>query len=227
MLGSIGADGMPNAHYDFPIPKSNVPKPSLPSVQASENTAPPTTLREPGKPNEATKAAPFKLRHTVYDPNVTLVKNQESTQPVPTPRAKQEGASSADERSPSPISEPEVERSSLSSGDQPPSYDSMPLTHVTMPEIVASKPVVKERAAYNDDRPPTPPPKDAKPHIKTNGRSRKVNRDTAKPTTNVPVSKFNAPAPAIGDLSFEKNDESEKRPQLESFVTATESSELK
>ena len=229
MLGSIGADGMPNAHYEFPTKTTNEQRSPSPNNQVSENTPPPaaTTTREPGKPTEAMKAAPFKLRHTVYDPSVTLAKNQSPTEPLPTQIPKQESLSGADERSASPISEAEPAISSASSTDNPPSYDSMPLTNVIMPEPLNPRPrVIKEKKDYDDDRPPTPPPKDDKPYIKGNSQR---GRGMQKPATNAPVSKFSATAaPVIGDLGFERKDlgvgvvEGEKRPQLESFVTASE-----
>ena len=268
MLGSIGADGMPNAHHDFPVRSDSSAAAAAAALVAvadnvPENTTPQTAVsREPGKPNEATKAAPFKLRHTVYEPNVTLAKREgqnaqnaskvSSEEPLPT-SAKQSGSSSAsgsERRSPSPASASGagVARSSVSSGDKPPSYHSVPLTHVVLPEpVAASRPVVRDHAAspdapgslrspaYDDERPPTPPPKDEKPYFmgfkkmaQGNGAAKKgtttanggVNgKENGLKSANTAV----ATAPMIGELGFEKKEGlEEKRPPLESFVTARE-----
>ena len=228
MLGSIGADGMPNAHHDFPVRSDSTATTPPPADKVTENTAPQTTNKEPGKPNEATKSAPFKLRHTVYEPNVTLAKSQPASEPLPTKQESFSGSerpSGSERRSPSPESAPEVARSSVSSGDKPPSYDSVPLTNVIMPEpVAASRPVVREEPAYDDDRPPTPPPKDDKPYFKGLKKTPQVNGAAKKGSSK--SSPTAAAAPAIGEFGFEKK-EDEKRPPLETFVTASESGELK
>jgi acetyl esterase/lipase len=250
MLGSIGPDGMPNAHPEFPVSStSSTAVAETTSLRVStdkageENTAPApqatakSEQREPGKANEATKAAPFKLRHTVYEPNVTLAKSQPASEPLPTQSTN--GSSRAgSERGPGSeslereriSSSADGVRTSVSSGDKPPSYDSMPLTHVVLPEpVAASRPVPvstpeKEKGgAYNDERPPTPPPKDDKPYAKPTGKRKTAQAKTPAAGTNgVKEYKSAGVAPVIGELGFEKSEaEKEKRP-LESFVTASE-----
>ena len=231
MLGSIGPDGMPNAHPDYLV-RSNTTATTAaaaaPASPADEDTSPIQTnkekeTREPGKPNEATKAAPFKLRHTVYEPNVTLAKSTSSETP---PALATQGTNASNNatpdrrRSPSPASQPDVARSSgsVSSGDKPPSYDSMPLTHVVMPEtITTSRPVPVLNREYDDERPPTPPPKDDKPYFR--GVKKQPSGNTLGATNGVTAKK----APIIGELGFEKKaSNGDMRPELETFVTASE-----
>ena len=253
MLGSIGPDGMPNAHPEFPVSAhtANVAESPSPKVSTDkageENTAPQTQQsvaakseqREPGKPNEAVKGAPFKLRHTVYEPGVLAKSQPASDPPLPAQTQSTNGSSRAgSERglgseslereretvSSSPISREDGARSSVSSGDKPPSYDSMPLTNVVLPEPVASsRPVVKEKSGSDDERPPTPPPKDDKPYAKLTGK-RKTEAQTKTATAPVRTNgtkgvkeyKSAGAAPVIGELGFEKGEEV-KRPALEDF----------
>ena len=299
MLGSIGADGMPNAHHDFPIrhtiheaqlstrsstdelvplvPSANADKDEnekcedeivdeakpaplfkvrnpvkdsrvATNGQTSENMAPaatatkdvvkptePTTAaastREAIKPSDAIKAAPFKLRHTVYEPSVTLAKGQASEDFFPmslNPAGKQV------EQATSPSADlPPPSGSSASSNDQPPAYDSMPLTNIVMPETVATRPIVRQRTPLRDggeDKPPTPPPKDDKPHFFNKKSSEKMSSAATKRIgpankNGLPLSKFSGGTkpPLIGDLSFErKGGDGKERPPLDSFVTASE-----
>lgn len=89
----------------------------------------------------------------------------------------------------------------------------------------------------DDDRPPPPPPKDEKPRLAfdknkilgksgsgkggVNGASSGKGESGAK----VPQSKYATTAPSIGEFGFEK--EGEKRPKLETFVTADEGRDLR
>ncbi len=273
MLGtSIGADGMPNAHREFPVPDRRNPDvvadnsstadeksetdtsstkprdnssdtqrvgvtpfkvrnpvfdpraPTTSPKQSSENTPPAkdtTTL----KSSESTKSAPFKLRHT-QDPTTVPAAPAEAPPVPPSTQAQPNRFSLAS-------TAPEVVRSSASSSTSPtgtdmppPAYESMPVTNVVLPETVAhTRSVVREKEKekrdekerYDDDRPPTPPPKDdVKP-----GYVRKT-------SGNGVVEKRSRP-PMIGNLSFEKEDKEMPlrrkggRPLLESFVTARES----
>ena len=227
MLGSIGADGMPNAHHEFPLPVRTTSDPRITpaSTKTSENTAPIAAKKEAAKPSQAPKAAPFKMRHTVFDPSATLAKNQTPAEPMPAQHAKPESIPSPSESTSSPSTESDPARSSGSTSDKPPSYDSMPLTNVIMPETVDSKPIVREYKGMEDDRPPTPPPKDDKLSFKGLTKDVKTNLETQRPSGMPPKSKSTTRPPMIGNLSFEE--ESEKRPALESFVTASEGRELK
>ena len=320
MLGSLGADGMPNAHHDFPVRNtiSGPPSGAPPFISADEESVPPVPLsvtkdentkvaesdggvspvdgskaapfrlrnqvfdaraaspsrpqqatenapiapslpppvaptKEAGKPAEAAKAAPFKMRHTVYEPNVTLAKGQPaSDEPMPTlptptsPSEKEVARNPADERKPS--SETAASSSPSPSEQPPPAYDNLPKTNVIMPKTVSTRrPVVRRREKENETPPPTPPPKDDKPYasaksmsgLKSSGKkgtgttSASPKTAPAATTTVAPRSKFGA-TPVLGDFSFEKKNagaglaEGEKeRPQLESFVTASEESDLK
>ncbi|KAK3705497.1 hypothetical protein LTR37_013314 [Vermiconidia calcicola] len=261
MLGSIGADGMPNAHHDFPVrDRKQIDIPSRPaskeascvadskdeksldesgeaakakpfrlrnqaydprtaftSAKGHENI-PPTTA--PRKPTEAVKTAPFKLRHTVYEPDVTLAKSTEAKEPAVPLVPQSDPAPHSTDQNPSPNTVSEAVRTSVSSSDKPPSYDSGSPASVTTPDPLITRPVAKQKQEYDDDRPPTPPPKDDKPYFRGTTGARKGNADA-------PTSKFSSPAPMIGNLSFEKKADGEKRPELESFVTASEGRELR
>jgi hypothetical protein len=86
---------------------------------------------------------------------------------------------------------------------------------------------VREEPASDDDRPPTPPPKDDKPFFKGLKKTPEANGAAKKGSANgVKSSHAAAAAPVIGELGFEKK-EDEKRPPLETFVTASEGGELK
>jgi hypothetical protein len=244
MLGSIGPDGLPNAHHSFirndskknipvnenePSASTPAPTPASPPVQAP-------SVKKPGEATEATKAAPFKLRHTVYDPNVTLSKTVEEPD-MPLPSA----TSPKQQNEAHTATSPGSQTGSASSSEQPPSYDSSMLpTNITMPETVSSRrPIIKPSAPANDDgdMPPPPPPKDEK-HLfnrkPTNKKTKGNSADSKKSSANFPTSKFSSTtttaAPVIGDLSFEKSispGPEQKRPDLESFVTASEGRDLK
>lgn len=267
MLGSIGADGMPNAHHDFPhrepkkpdtVAESSIPEDKsetdttstlardnstdtpraapfkvrnpvfdarapAPSTaqQASEKIPPPTEIV---KPAESTKTAPFKLRHTLDPSTLPAAKTTPTEDPPPIPSSQPQPQQLPSARFSVADTAPEVVRSSASSTASPtgmepppPAYESMPVTNVVLPEPIGNaRSVVKEKEKdYDDDRPPTPPPKDDKPSY-VRKASGGVMGKTARP-------------PVIGNLSFEegKKEKSGKkgreRPPIESFVTARES----
>lgn len=80
-LGSIGADGMPIAHHEFPLrhtivgPSSPVPPaaeeepvPAIPAGLVNSNDKAKAASHSPGSSDESkTAGAPFKLRNPVYD----------------------------------------------------------------------------------------------------------------------------------------------------------------
>jgi hypothetical protein len=89
---------------------------------------------------------------------------------------------------------------------------------------VPCAPEKEKGGAYDDERPPTPPPKDDKPYAKPTGKRKTAQAKTPAAGTNgVKEYKSAGVAPMIGELGFEKGEaEKEKRPALESFVTASE-----
>ena len=307
-LGVLGADGMPNAHHEFPLRWKNdeppspvssagdlevdVPPPELSpgllsakdgnsvsghSPASSEDgrsttTTAPFKLRNPvfdarasytptdgsitpqryaeeaamassaaiaplpsttGKPVEPTKAAPFKLRHTLVD---LTAKRQEP--PAEELNAMPAPLQISRSKAPSPAPEKQTE-------EPPPSYDwNTPKTNIVMPETVNTarptirsspftnpKPELQSRPSHrrvdtDDDVPPPPPPKDEKPKLawdknKANGSSR------AGPPRAPPPGKLSTRAPMIEELDFDKMPSSgskngKTRPKMETFVTAEE-----
>ena len=215
-------DESPNGAKTTPFKLRNPVKDSRAATngQTSENTAPSPTTKEAAKPTDPIKAAPFKLRHTLYEPSV-LAKSHSPEEPISTQPANWDG------RGTSPTNLPEVTRSRESSNDKPPAYESMPLTNIVMPETVASRPIARRKEGLDADKPPTPPPKDDKPYISKNKLTK-----SSKPRGegDIPASKFSAGPPTIGNLTFEKRGtpkDEKARPPLESFVTASEGRELK
>ncbi|KAK4541193.1 hypothetical protein LTR36_008267 [Oleoguttula mirabilis] len=257
VLGSIGADGMPNAPLLARIKtveKPTDPASALSALEGSpapvspvdgSNAAAPFKLRNPvfdsrassttangpayadtvvapvsartqtptpplplraGEATEATKAAPFKMRHAVVDP---LVARAGSRTP--------DSARSAASTPPPPHAEKVAKRAMtpVEAASSCTGLDLPPNSNVVMPTVVARRPMTTTQTA-----PPRPPPKD---------EWRKTASLDRKPS--VPRSKFNN-APLLDDLNFSSGNEweldgkgedgREKRPGLESFVTANE-----
>ncbi|KAK0855486.1 hypothetical protein LTS02_011028 [Friedmanniomyces endolithicus] len=146
--------------------RAPTPANDLEAVEKSSPEAPaaPEVLKKPGEATEATKAAPFKLRHTVYDPSPAygqtpvgrspdpalpsapfMDNNQTAVQRVAPSQAKEAlEAEQVATRAMTPVEQP-----APTHGDLPPN------SHVVMPTLVARRPI-----AMWQNIPPQPPAKD-------------------------------------------------------------------
>lgn len=204
MLGSLGADGMPNAHYAFL--RDDSPR----RAARSETSTPEPGNRDENKP-------PFKLRHAVYDQDSTPSTSKRSSY-LHVPEGESSSATNHHRESGALGLQLGDQRIVGDQRDRPPSYENVPLTNVTMPEPVAAKrTIVKDPLSGDDgevfDMPPPPPPKDEK-HVKSKGKITGLRKpvhkvDSTEDITmngveNAPVPAATSVAPVIGDLSFER-----------------------
>ncbi|KAK5128356.1 hypothetical protein LTR85_003024 [Meristemomyces frigidus] len=147
----------------------------------------------PGEPAEATKAAPFKLRHAVLESKVAPVRSQ-------TPDSARSATSTPSPQQPSAASHAEkVATRAMTPVETPPCADLPPNSNVVMPTVVARRPI--ERPPQH--APPKPPPKDET--RRKMGGQQKGSLDKKPSLTALPRSKFND-APLLDDLKFEKGD---------------------
>lgn len=184
MLGSIGADGMPNAHYPF----LGEEMPQGPG----------------GGVDDTQKAPPFKIRSTVYEPDVTLgtPKATDYSQVVP-----EHGDWLQTRSGGAAVRESGVFGAQLSNqrivGDQRDQSSSSLSTPAASASGTSGTARTAEAGDGSDDMPPPPPPKD-----ENYSPARKAARGTAA----VPATDG---APVIGDLSFEQSG------QTKAFFTST------
>ncbi|KAI6907418.1 alpha/beta-hydrolase, partial [Hortaea werneckii] len=134
---------------DRPRPDSFTVNPTY-----SPSASPSSTPQQPGEINEATKNAPFRLRHAVTDPKVSSVRTPSAdaaAPPVPPPKdndetnphTRQASAETIANRAMTPIQHP-------SESDIPPN------ANIVMPTVVPRRPYHHQRR----ETPPRPPPKD-------------------------------------------------------------------
>ena len=189
---------------------------------------PPVLLQPPGEATEASKAAPFKLRHTVVEPKIaahvrsqTLGSSSPAVSQTPTKPDRSEARRVADR--------------AMTAVEPPSPTDLPPNSNVVMPTIVARRPTVARK-----DTPPKPPPKDewrtrASSLSKEKASSdRKLGADRKQSPVGLPKSKFNT-VPLLDELKFEKSGNGvlafekggeggllvdPKSPGMQSFVTA-------
>ncbi|KAK4570339.1 hypothetical protein LTR86_002419 [Recurvomyces mirabilis] len=126
--------------------------------------------KKPGEAIDATKPAPFKLRHTVYDPAVpiggtTSKQQQEPAIPALPPTSsegqRQTPSSSPEQQKALPDARRVAERAMTPSAAELP-----PGTNIVMPTLVSRRPMMMQT---DDSPPPAPPPKDDAPLPLTNG----------------------------------------------------------
>ncbi|TKA65054.1 hypothetical protein B0A55_12032 [Friedmanniomyces simplex] len=157
-----------NPVYDArvaPTPAEELEAAEKPSPEAPATREVP---KKPGEATEATKAAPFKLRHTVYDPSAAfgqslarkpsdpalpslpLVEKDRPAPPAAAPTLAKESteAERFANRAMTPVDQPTPTPS-------PAPNDLPPNSHVVMPTLVARRPI-----AMWQNTPPKPPPKD-------------------------------------------------------------------
>ncbi|KAI6866634.1 alpha/beta-hydrolase [Hortaea werneckii] len=160
---------------DRPRPDSFTVNPTY-----SPSASPPSTPQQPGEINEATKNAPFRLRHAVTDPKVSSVRTPSADAAAPpapppkdnnnetNPHTRQTSAETIANRAMTPIQHP-------SESDIPPN------ANVVMPTVVPRRP-----HHYHHQRretPPKPPPKDDDAdESRTSQRSRRTSGGMKDPT---------------------------------------------
>ncbi|KAK5718645.1 hypothetical protein LTR15_008378 [Elasticomyces elasticus] len=209
-------------------------------LEAIEKPSPeaPEVLTKPGEATEATKAAPFKLRHTVYDPSAASGQIPSGKPLEPALPSLSSVDMQRPDVPPSPVRASDAETiaaRAMTPVERPAASDLPPNAHVVMPTVVARRPI-----AMWQNTPPKPPPKDERSPLAAMARKRSKellsrDRKTPSPTpinhivnAQAPKSKFSADAPTIGGLGFEQGtldvaeDEGRQRPPLETFVTADE-----
>ncbi|KAK3064001.1 hypothetical protein LTR53_018669, partial [Teratosphaeriaceae sp. CCFEE 6253] len=149
-----------NPVYDprvTPTPPNELETAERPSPEAPE------VLEKPGEATEATKAAPFKLRHTIYDKSAAFgqpisSKPAESALPAMPAASRPEASLSASQQADT-LKTSRAEK--VASRGPPPveapaPADLPPNSHVVMPTLVARRPI----AMWQNAPPPKPPPKD-------------------------------------------------------------------
>ncbi|KAI7597129.1 hypothetical protein KC319_g14728 [Hortaea werneckii] len=138
---------------DRPRPDSFTVNPTY-----SPAASPSSTPQQPGETNEATKNAPFRLRHAVTDPKVSSVGTPSADAAAPTapppkdnnnethPHTRQTSAATIADRAMTPIQHP-------SESEIPPN------ANVVMPTVVPRRPY-QHHHHQRRETPPKPPPKD-------------------------------------------------------------------
>ncbi|KAK5118051.1 hypothetical protein LTR62_004097 [Meristemomyces frigidus] len=157
-----------NAVFDSRAAQTPTPPLIAPSTTAGSNTthateeehsSPEQTFpKKAGEANDATKAAPFKLRHTVYDPTVPLGGTSSKGEPDSAMPALPLQSGDQRQRQPT-ISSPEQQEGLQADARRiadramtPTVTELPPNTNVSMPTVVSRRPMPKA------DAPPRPPP---------------------------------------------------------------------
>lgn len=252
-LGNLGADGMPLSAFSWQAPpppmsesqaaaaanavpvetngsqplfKVRNPVYDARAAAAPEVTASTAPVAIPATSSTAAPAAaPFKMRHVVYDAKVAPPASR-----APEPKV-------AVEQSPAVSVLPALVTGKQARNDTPTQFEpASPANSIPTSTTAAPRPVPLQVDSTGTFR-PAPPPKDVNPTPAAEARQQtsaksptSMNRPpngkamgTAPPrstSNNAPVAP-SSPPPAIGDFSFEK-DAKEQRPPFETFVTASE-----
>ncbi|KAI7179165.1 alpha/beta-hydrolase [Hortaea werneckii] len=145
---------------DRPRPDSVTVSPPYSPSSASPSSK---TQQQPGERSEATKNAPFRLRHAVTDPKVSSVRtpSADAAAAPPTPPPKDDG--SPHSRKPSAAAETIANRA-MTPIERPSESELPPNANVVMPTVVPRRPYhhyqQQQRSRETSSSPPQPPPKD-------------------------------------------------------------------
>ncbi|KAF2767598.1 hypothetical protein EJ03DRAFT_329070 [Teratosphaeria nubilosa] len=172
------------------------------SAVPSGTQTPERQILGPGELNEATKNAPFKVRHTVVDPSLASTGRMTPDIVPALPTANGSLPSEAEK----------IAARAMTSVQAPPGSEPSPHNvNITMPTIVTRKPT-----RSGESTPPVPPPKDGFP-----GYNPMLARaGSLDQKGGLPPRKSSTKAPAIGNMAFEKsvNGKDTQRPTLETFL---------
>lgn len=220
------------------------------SAQSSSSAAAAAAARntESPSPSTATGPTPFKLRNTMDTPEIQSPHLSASEQSQQQPPPRNSSVTAAD--FPLPLPRKATSHTNLSSaaamadshhnGASPHAGRSLPTPIAILPRPLTA----------DSDMPPTPPPKDDQPAAAAkggrsggtaNGFPPRGTSASASASAAVAGSSSSSPPPMIGALGFERNGSfggvggeafggtprADKRPQLETFVTAQEVAELR
>jgi acetyl esterase/lipase len=214
-----------NPVFDRRADASGAVTPTGPNEAVTQaRTITPVQQLAPGEATEATKAAPFKLRHTVVDPKVAPGGKPTEPPAMPTaapPKPPSEQSMPSDTPPERPAPQADDYNMSIEHNSTEPLP---PNAHVVMPTVVTRRPM-----ANRQNTPPKPPPKDDLPGYRSglkNGSktSSKASSLDVKPSRTPspieqkvsekgksPKSKLGGHAPIIGELGFEKGGADEKK----------------
>ncbi|KAI7357231.1 alpha/beta-hydrolase [Hortaea werneckii] len=132
------------------------PRPDSLTVNPTYSPSSPSSQpQQPGEISEATKNAPFRLRHAVTDPKVSSTRTPSAdTAAAPPPPPPKDDDKTPHTRQPSAAAETIANRA-MTPIERPSESDIPPNANVVMPTVVPRRPYHQRR-----ETPPKPPPKD-------------------------------------------------------------------
>ncbi|KAI7381776.1 hypothetical protein KC328_g12049 [Hortaea werneckii] len=146
---------------DRPRPDSVTVSPPYSPSSASPSSKPQQQQQQPGEISEATKNAPFRLRHAVTDPKVSSPRNP-STDAVAPPAPPPKDDDTPHSRQPSAAAET-ISNRAMTPIERPSESELPPNANVVMPTIVPRRPYhqqQQQRSRETSSSPPQPPPRD-------------------------------------------------------------------